>query len=105
MANSLQGVVAQRLIPSADKKRRILATELLIVNHAARKNIRDRQLHLLINVIQMGRKTGMHLMDDSLLELYEAGEITYDTAINYSHDPADLRKRIHKESKSSEETS
>jgi len=105
MANSLQGVVAQRLIPSADKKRRILATELLIVNHAARKNIRDRQLHLLINVIQMGRKTGMHLMDDSLLELYEAGEITYDTAINYSHDPADLRKRIHKESKSSEEES
>jgi twitching motility protein PilT len=105
MANSLQGVLAQRLIPSADKKRRILATELLIVNHAARKNIRDRQLHLLINVIQMGRKTGMHLMDDSLLELYEAGEITYDTAINYSHDPADLRKRIHKESKSSEEES
>jgi twitching motility protein PilT len=105
MANSLQGVVAQRLIPSADKKRRILATELLIVNHAARKNIRDRQLHLLINVIQMGRKTGMHLMDDSLLELYEAGEITYDTAVNYSHDPADLRKRIHQESKSSEEES
>jgi twitching motility protein PilT len=105
LANSLQGVIAQRLVPSADKKRRILATELLIVNHAARKNIRERQLHLLVNVIQMGRKTGMHLMDDSLIELYEAGEITYDTAVNYSHDPGEMRKRIHKESKSSEETS
>lgn len=105
MANSLQGVIAQRLVPSADRKRRILATELLIVNHAARKNIRDRQLHLLVNVIQMGRKMGMHLMDDSLLELYEAGDITYDTAINYSHDPNEMRKKIHQRSKSSEETS
>jgi twitching motility protein PilT len=97
MANSLQGVIAQRLVPSADKKRRILATELLIVNHAARKNIRERQLHMLVNVIQMGRKTGMHLMDDSLMDMYEAGEITYDTAINYSHDPGEMRKRIHQQ--------
>jgi twitching motility protein PilT len=95
LANCLQGVIAQRLIPTADKKRRMLATELLIVDHAARKHIRDHQLHLLVNVIQMGRKRGMHLMDDSLLDLYEAGEITYDTAINYSHDPVDMRNRIH----------
>ncbi len=103
MANSLQGVIAQRLVPSADKKRRILATELLIVNHTARKNIRDRQLHMLVNVIQMGRKAGMHLMDDSLMELYEAGEITYDTAVNYSHDPGEMRKKIHQQTASSEE--
>jgi twitching motility protein PilT len=102
LANSLQGVVAQRLVPSADKKCRILATELLIVNHAARKHIRDRQLHMLVNVIQMGRKAGMRLMDDSLLELYEAGEITYDTAVNYSHDPSEMRKRIHQQSAPSE---
>jgi twitching motility protein PilT len=95
LANTLQGVIAQRLVPSADKKHRILATELLIVNHAARRNIRDRQLHLLVNVIQMGRKTGMRQMDDSLMELYEAGEITYDTAINYSHDPGEMRRKIH----------
>jgi twitching motility protein PilT len=94
LSNCLQGVVAQRLIPSADKKKRVLATELLIVNQPARKHIRDHQLHLLVNVIQMGRKKGMHLMDDSLLKLYEAGEITYDTALNYSHDPAYLRKRL-----------
>ncbi len=72
-----------------------LAVELLIMNPAARKHIRDRELHLLINVIQMGRRQGMRTMDDSLLELYEAGEITYDTAINNSYDPAGLRDRIH----------
>jgi twitching motility protein PilT len=102
LSNSLQGVIAQRLVPSADKKRRILATELLIVNHAARKHIRDRELHFLVNVIQMGRKTGMHLMDDSLMELYEAGEITYDTAINYSHGPEEMRKKIHQQTEQAE---
>jgi twitching motility protein PilT len=105
LSNSLQGIVAQRLVPSADKKRRLLATEMLIVNPAARKHIRDRELHFLVNVIQMGRKNGMHLMDDSLLELYEAGEITYETAVNYSHDPGEMRKKIHKNSKPSGETS
>jgi twitching motility protein PilT len=97
LANCLQGVVAQRLVPSADKKSRVLATELLIMNAAARKHIRERQLHLLVNIIQMGHKQGMHSMDDSLFSLYETGEITYDTAICNSHDPAALRSRIHKE--------
>jgi twitching motility protein PilT len=103
LANSLQGVLAQRLVPSADKKCRIIATELLIVNSAARKHIRDRQLHMLVNVIQLGRKSGMHLMDDSLMELYEAGEITYDTAINYSHDAGEMRRKIHQQTAPSEE--
>jgi twitching motility protein PilT len=102
LANSLQGVIAQRLVPTADKKRRLLATELLIMNPAARKHIRERQLYQLVSVIQMGRKVGMHLMDDSLMELYEAGEITYDTAVNYSHDPGEMRKKIHQQNGSSE---
>jgi len=95
LANCLQGVIAHQLVPSADKTRRVLATELLVVDHAARKHIRDRQLHLLVNVIQMGRKKGMYLMDDSLLDLYEAGEITCEAAVNCSHDPIEMRKRIH----------
>ena len=103
LANSLQGIIAQRLVPSADKKRRLLATELMIVGSVARRHIRERQLHLLVNVIQLGRKAGMHLMDDSLLELYEAGDITYDTAINFSHDTAEMRKRIHRQNEPSEE--
>jgi twitching motility protein PilT len=95
LANCLHGILAQRLVPSADKKRRVLITELLMMNAAARKHIRDRQLHMLVNVIQTGRKQSMHSMDDSLIEMYEAGEITYDTAINYSRDSASMRDRIH----------
>ncbi len=97
LANCLQGILAQRLVPSADKKNRRLATELLLMNPAARRHIRERQLHQLSSIIQMGRKKGMHAMDDSLLNLYEAGEITYDIAICNSQDPAVMRSKIHKE--------
>ncbi len=95
LANCLHGVIAQRLVSAADKKRRVLATELLIANSACRKHVRDNQLHMLINVLQMGRKQGMHTLDDSLCRLYEAGEITYETAMNHARDPIALRDKIH----------
>jgi twitching motility protein PilT len=95
LANCLKGVLAQRLVPSADKKKRVLSTELLLMNAPARRHIRQNEFHQLINVIQTGRRKGMHSMDDSLIELYEAGEITYEAAITNSHDATEMRKRIH----------
>ncbi len=73
------------------------------MNAPSRRHIRERQLHQLESDIQMGHKKGMHTMDDSLLELYESGEITYDVAICNSHDPTALRSRIHKETLPKEE--
>ncbi len=96
LANSLHGIIAQRLIPSVNKKDRRLAVELLLMNAAARKHIRDQQLHMLINVIQTGRKQGMLAMDDSLIELYEAGEISYESVLSHAYDPVSLRDRMHK---------
>jgi twitching motility protein PilT len=95
LSNCLRSILAQRLVPSSDKKSRILATELLIANTAARKQIRDRELHQINNVIQMGQKQGMHSLDNSLLHLYESGEITYETAINNAQDPKGLKSLIH----------
>lgn len=98
LANSLKGVLAQRLIPSADKKRRVLATELLLMNASARRHIREHEFHQLVSVIQMGRRKGMHSMDDSLFDLYQSGEITYEAALTNSNDPTQMRQRIHEES-------
>jgi Tfp pilus assembly ATPase PilU len=44
-------------------------------------------LHNLENVIQMGRKDGMVLMDNQLYELYCKCEITYDTAVSRARHP------------------
>lgn len=99
LSNCLKGIVAQRLVPSVDKKERKLATELLINNPAAKKHIRDKELHQLKSVIQTGRKFGMHTLDDSLIALYESGDITYDTVLSNAQDLLEVRSRIHKSPK------
>ncbi len=87
LSNSLQGIIAQDLLPSADRSRRILAYELLIATGAVRNLIRENQLHHLENTIQMGRKEGMVLMDNNLYDLYCKCAITYDTAVSRARHP------------------
>jgi twitching motility protein PilT len=87
LSNALQGVVAQDLLPAADRTRRVLAYELLIANGAVRNMIREGQYHQLENTIQMGRKEGMVLMDNSLHDLYCKCLITYDTAVSRAKHP------------------
>ena len=97
LANCLQGVMAQRLLPRANKKGLVLASELLMTNSAAKNHIREREFHLLINVVQTGGRQGLYTMDDSIYNLYQAGEITYDTALNNATDASGMANRIHKE--------
>jgi len=90
LASTLEGVVSQQLIPRLDRKGRVLATEVLIATTATRNIIRERQSHMLYNVVQTGAESGMHLMDDSLKDLYQSGIISYDEAISRARD----RKQI-----------
>jgi twitching motility protein PilT len=70
-----------------------LATEVLIATSAVRKHIRDGNPHLLHNEMQLGRKHKMQPMDGVLLDLYQRGEITYDTAISNARDANFIRQR------------
>jgi twitching motility protein PilT len=87
LANSLQGIIAQDLLPAADRTKRVLAYELLVANGAVRNLIREGQLHQLENMIQTGRKDGMMLMDNCLYDLYCKCLITYDTAVSRARHP------------------
>jgi twitching motility protein PilT len=87
LANSLQGIIAQDLLPATDRSRRVLACEMLIANSAVRNMIRENQLHQLENVLQMGRKEGMMLMDNCLFDLYCKCLISYDTAVSRARNP------------------
>jgi len=93
LANSLQGIIAQDLLPSADRTRRVLAYELLIATGAVRNLIRENQLHHLENTIQMGRKDGMMLMDNYLYDLYCKCAITYDTAVSRARQPERIARQ------------
>jgi twitching motility protein PilT len=95
LANCLRGVVAQRLVPHIDKRRRLLAPEILIGTPAVKHCIREASYHQLPSIIQTGRTDGMVSMDESLLQLYQAGDITVSTALANANFPNDLRDRIH----------
>jgi twitching motility protein PilT len=87
MSNALQGIIAQDLLPAADRTRRILAYEMLVASNAVRNLIRENQLHQMENLIQTGRKEGMMLMDNCLYDLYCKCLITYDTAVSRARHP------------------
>jgi twitching motility protein PilT len=94
LANALQGIIAQDLLPSADRQRRVLAYELLVANPAARNIIRENNLHLLENTIQTGGKEGMVLMDACLYDLYSRCLISYDTALSRARHPDRITKKV-----------
>lgn len=93
LANALQGVIAQELLPAADRSRRVLAYELLVVNSAVRNMIRENNLHQLENSIQTGGRDGMVLMDSCLHDLYAKCAISYDTALSRARNPERIARR------------
>ena len=93
LANALQGIIAQELLPSVDRSGRVLAYELMIVNGAVRNLIRENNLHLLENCLQTGGKDGMVLMDACLYDLYARCRISYDTALSRARNPDRIAKR------------
>src|SRR3954452_16931109 len=90
LSNALQGIIAQELLPAADRTRRVLAYELIVANGAVRNLIRENNIHQLENTIQTGRKEGMTLMDNCLYDLYCKCMITYDTALSRARHPEQI---------------
>ena len=65
---------------------------MLVATPAIRKFIRSGESHLLFNEVQTGKKYQMQTMDAALLELYQRGEITYDSAVSTARDAGVIRK-------------
>jgi twitching motility protein PilT len=93
LANSLQGIITQDLLPSADRTRRVLAYELMIATNAVRNLIRENQLHFLENTMQTGAKDGMMLMDNCLYDHYCKCLISYDTAMSRARHPDRISRK------------
>ena len=81
VSESLRGIISQQLIPRADGKGRALAIEILMNTPAIGNVIREAKTFMLPGIIQTGKKLGMKLMDDSLVELFQAGIISAEEAV------------------------
>jgi twitching motility protein PilT len=76
VSESLRGIISQQLVPKADGTGRVVALEVMVNTPAVANLIRESKTFMLPGVIQTGKKLGMKLMDDSLLDLLESGVIT-----------------------------
>lgn len=96
LANSLQGIITQQLVPTIGNRGRMLAWELLLVDNPERYIIRENESHKLYTQIETGARRGMRTMDASLKMLYEQGVISYDTLLSHSAHPESLREKYNK---------
>ncbi|MBN2122857.1 MAG: Flp pilus assembly complex ATPase component TadA, partial [Deltaproteobacteria bacterium] len=80
LADSIKGIVTQRLIRNREGKRRVLAAEILVGTTPIASIIRDNKTFQLPSMIQTGKKVGMQLMDESLMRLVKEGSITPEAA-------------------------
>ncbi|MCL5270226.1 MAG: type IV pilus twitching motility protein PilT [bacterium] len=80
-ANTIQGIIAQQLLPITGGKGRVVACEILIATLAIRKILRSAKNEQLTTAIQTGQDQGMITMDKSLKQLYQRGLIGYDVAL------------------------
>ena len=94
LADVLECVVSQQLLPRADGKGRVAAMEVMISNSAIRNHIRESKTFQIPSVMQTSKKQGMQTMDDAIYDLYTAGLITRDIALMYAQDRTALGKRL-----------
>jgi twitching motility protein PilU len=91
---NLKSVVAQQLIPAPDGQSRVLCAEVMINTPLASDLIRKGEVHALKELMSKSRQHSMQTFDQSLYELYKAGKITYEDAINHADSANELRLMI-----------
>jgi twitching motility protein PilT len=86
LAESLQAVIAQSLLPHRDKGR-IPAFEIMMANVAVRNLIREDKIYQIPSIIQAGGKSGMQSLDQNLLNLVAEGKIERSVAAQRADNP------------------
>ncbi len=88
LADGLRAVLSQTLFKRIDKEGRCAALEILIANPAVRNLIREGKTFQIPSMIQTGKKFGMQLLDDSIMELVNRGWVSVNDAYNKCNDKA-----------------
>ncbi len=90
IASSLQGVVTQALLPTADGQGRVPALEILLPDDAVRNLIRQGKVEQIYSVMQTNTGRGMQTMEQSLAELIQRRVVDFELGLSRSSRPAQL---------------
>jgi len=91
LADGLRAVIAQVLFKRVDVKGRCAALEILIATSAVRNLIRESKTFQIPSMMQTGKKYGMQLLDDGIMDLFNKGWIGGDDAYTKANDKARFR--------------
>ena len=91
---NLRAMISQRLMPKKDGKGRVPAIEIMINSPLISDQIFKGQVHEIKDVMKRSRELGMQTFDQSLFDLYEAGQISYTDALRNADSLNDLRLQI-----------
>lgn len=86
IATSIVAVISQLLLPRASGKGRVASFEIMVATPSIQNLIRDKKTYRIHSDIQTGAKYGMVTMDAHLSELYQRGDITFDTMMSFAFD-------------------
>jgi twitching motility protein PilT len=91
LADGLRAIVSQVLFKRVDTKSRCVALEICIATPAVRNLIRESKTYQIPSMMQTGKKYGMQLLDDGIMDLYSRGWISSDEAYMKANDKARFR--------------
>jgi twitching motility protein PilT len=94
LANTLKGVVCQRLFPRVDRPGMVPAAEILVTTPAVRNCIRENRIFEIPNIIETNRAIGMSLFDESLKRLFFSGMISREDALSTARAPDQLQRAL-----------
>lgn len=94
LADTLQGIVAQQLIPRADRPGRVAAVEIMTVTPAISNLIREGKTHQIVSHIQTGARFGMQTLDMTLYRLYKNNIISKEEVLARTSNPQAFTRKF-----------
>ncbi|MCA1947960.1 MAG: Flp pilus assembly complex ATPase component TadA, partial [Armatimonadetes bacterium] len=94
LANNIQAIISQQLLPRASGPGRVPATEIMIATPAIRNLIRENKTHQIPSVIQTSGQYGMMTMDQCLRDLYLRGYVKLEDIMQRAQNVDELKKMI-----------
>ena len=90
LAGTLQGIVTQALLPTADGTGRVPVLEILLPDDATRNLIRQARVEQIYSVMQTGTQRGMQTLEQGLADLVVRGVVTKEAALTCTSRPDQL---------------
>jgi len=94
VANILEGVLSETLLPTIDGRGRVPAVEVMMASPAVRNLIREGKTHQLPSVMETSQRLGMQTLDQALLDLYRRGLVALDQIMSLAMNPEHLQSLV-----------